>query len=891
MYVHAFLENESCIVALQRDADGRRRRSRIPAEWVAYLEKDAIDPETHRELRATKYVRSLTTQGSWVRLGFAGRQYRDALCFDERSPLLQRGLVPYEGDVHPVVRWVTDNNVQVAAPRRVYLDLEADSRVPFSRKEEMRILSWALVDDLGNAQSGVLEEDTDASERVLLQALWNALQEFDQVVAWSGDRFDFPLLFERTFRRGIQVEVREWLWLDHLAVFERMNKNASESGEEKQSLALNAIAFALLGEGKEETPPEVAARWGNKGLGALAWELWEAGGHFRELLVKYNVRDTDLCRRIEDETGYVRLFQTLCESCHVFPESESLNPTRQVDGFMLRLGFERDFHFRSKRYSQIVEQFEGAYVMEPKYRGIVNNVHVGDFASLYPSIILTWNMSPETKRAIPVNGPIPEGHCRAPQTRQGFTTAVKGILPTAVAELIRLRKEWSDRVAKATPGTPEAQDAQRKSMSYKVAANSFFGVVGSPFSRYYDRMVAESITTCGQWLIQQTMHAAEERQFFVGYGDTDSLFVSNCSREQFGDFVKWCNADLYPNKLRELGCVENHIKLAYEKEFAVLVMTTAKRYIGRFAHYKGTEAAKDSKPEIKGLEYKRGDASKAARLLQGKVIDLLMGGGLKLLGITEASTQVEDFHEILSKERHHVLTEELPLEEVQQSKALSKAVDQYGKQKADGKMGSVPAHVRVAAVLQKRGWDVSEGTRIEYVVTDGKASPQAVIPACDYTGKEVDRYHVWESMVFPPSLRLLQAAFPDHNWDDWAKVRPAKSRKRGKAVHESQQALPDLPTVTVSNRIASPYEELMLPSYIERRILMQVREYVVKVDEEKLRSHVPELKQICELYPGVRPLVLVLRMKDGTEATMTTRFLVDGSLDLYSALADYRLVA
>jgi uncharacterized protein YprB with RNaseH-like and TPR domain len=80
----------------------------------------------------------------------------------------------------------------------VWLDLETDSRIPFSKKEEMRILVWSLEDEDGRVQVGVLEADNDRAEKVLLERLWRALEDYDQIIAWNGD--DFDLILRRLLR-------------------------------------------------------------------------------------------------------------------------------------------------------------------------------------------------------------------------------------------------------------------------------------------------------------------------------------------------------------------------------------------------------------------------------------------------------------------------------------------------------------------------------------------------------------------------------------------------------------------------------------------------------------------------------------------------------------------
>lgn len=769
-YLNAFYDKQD-IVLVRRDVDEAVRFERSRAEMSCFIHADDVDQRLLRMIRTHPAVRAAKRDGSFWRI-----VWRDKTSCEEYSAAFTaKDIQTFEAAISPVRRLAADRRITIARPARVYLDIETDSRVPFSRKEEMRVLTWVLVcGDTGEVIKGVLDEDSNDAERALLVDLWDSLEPFDQVVAWNGDRFDFPVIRARSRRAGADRDPRRWLWLDHMVLFQRMNMMAAESGDEKASFALDSIANAVLGEGKD---PFDASR---------TWEAWEAGGAERERMVRYCVKDTDLMRRLEAKTGYIELLQTLCEATGSFPDTRGANPTSQVETYLLRLALDRDVHFKT-RVEDARGQYRGAFVMEPTEKGIVRDVHVADFSSLYPSIILSWNMSPETRvkkpeptraglpanrcpsylRHYPVVYPEkPDTACEAP-TGDWFDTEADGLLPSAVSEMMRLRKEWNDRKAAAPPGTDEWKDADRRSTAYKIAANSFYGVIGSPTSRLFDREVAEAVTQAGVWLIQETIRAAEERGMRVIYGDTDSLFVAGATRAEFEGFVAWCNADLYPRLLDEKGCRANHIKLAYEKAFDRVVFVTAKRYAGLYSHYKGTEATADSKPEVKGLEFKRGDSTRLARKLQEETVNLILAG-------CEDPTEVET---VLKRHRHAVLREPLDVDDIAISKTLSKPIDAYAvRVKQDGTKAKRPPHVEIAAALAERGRDVGEGAKIRYFCQDGSVSPKVYASVEDWDG-ECDRHELWEVHVFRPTLRVLAAAFPAYDWKPWERSRPPKRRK------------------------------------------------------------------------------------------------------------------
>ena len=872
--VNAFLDG-GAVVLLHRRPDGTVFGRRHRAEYVTYHRKHEVlgTGDFERALRAATALAGMREEGEWLRLSWRDRESRERVC-STGSPFRQHGIEVYEGDVDPIRRLLTDTpDAVIAKPRRCMLDIETDSRVPFSRKEHARILTWAVVGMAdGRVSKGVLAADTDRAERALLDALWEALRAYDQVGAWYGDGFDFPVVFARSKEQSCAVDPRRWLWLDYLECFKKLNKAMAESGEEKQSFALQSIGMQVVGRGKVDFDS------------SKTWEAWEAGGERRAALLEYNVQDAVLLRDIDVKKGYGDLFQAVGEACRVFTNTAGLSPVREMDGFLLRLGLERGYHFPTRLYREQLpdqEQYEGAFVLKPEDgAGILRDIHVGDFKSLYPSVIISFNISPDTKVVgASRTGPVPPGCCRCPTTGVTFRVRdeagkpVVGILPSALLEMLRLRAFWSARKAQLPPGTPESHDADCKSNAYKLAANSFYGVSGSPFSRYYDRDLAESTTLTGVWLIKHTIASAVSRGWNVVYSDTDAAYVHGCTTDEFRAFTRACNGELYPALLAACGCVENLVQFDYEKAFARIVMVTAKRYAAWYLHFKGNPPKADSKPEVKGLEYKRGDSARLARDLQAEVIDAL---------IVEGDETIERYHEMIARVRAFVVDGELGREHVVLSKSLGKRLRDYVvKLKQDGTPAALPPHVQVAKVLEERGCDVREGTRIEYVVVDGDCSPMKVMPADDYTGGEADRCYIWESYVYPPTKRFLQAAFPTHDWESWQQVRPPKLRTRAAKAEAAGQL------VFFDSRKPGADVVPTVPAQSRAAALIGPPPFVVRLPVACARRGMGPLRGIFDRYPGARPVRLVLVEDDATEVEIKVQAGVASTPAFAKELAEY----
>lgn len=676
-----------------------------------------------------------------------------------KDDLKHRRDVLFEADVSPVRRFLSDHNCKIDPPKRAYLDIETDSRCPFAEAVQggTTLLSYAIVTDDGQTFANVLEDDDPQAEAELLAELWRALGNADQCLAWNGDGFDFPTILKRSeilakrFSRTMQPyweHRRRLLFLDHLACFRRHHM-AAESGDDKTSFALNSVAQALLGEGKTDFDS------------AKTWEAWAAGGARRQELLAYNIQDTALLPKIERETGYIELQQTLAEVTLTFANSHGLKPSPQIDGYLLKMAHKRQTHLPSKLAeggAELARPIEGAFVLKPASLGMHRGVHVCDFKSLYPTVLRTFNISPETKGQ-------GTAQARAFGTDQGYDTAYEGMIPAAAREAMELRAHWN----KQYKADPNNKAAERKSKAYKIFNNSIYGYLGNIYARFFDPVLVESVTLSAKHLNMQTADAARAKGWEVIYMDTDSLFVKGCSVEEFQAFVQECNRSLYPKLLAERGVSETQrcIELDYEKCFERLVFPlgndgepAAKRYAGSYRHY-GFKPK--TKPEIRGLEYMRTDSVRLARRLQKELIDMLLGG----------VDDPEQLHAWVRDRRTAFFEQPVEAEDILLSKAISRPLEQYQ---------SRGPHVRIAEELQAAGEDVSEGTRISYVVVDADSTPPKVVHVSQFDGRTFDRWHYWSKSVYPPLMRVLAGAFPNQPWHRW-------SPKRPKRVPDGQLAL------------------------------------------------------------------------------------------------------
>ncbi|HDJ25757.1 MAG TPA: DNA polymerase II, partial [Candidatus Bathyarchaeota archaeon] len=333
-----------------------------------------------------------------------------------------------------------------------------------------------------------------------------------------------------------------------------------------------------------------------------------------------------------------------------------------------------------KRAERRHMRYVGGMVLKPKEARIYERIAVLDYKSLYPSIMIQKNVSPDTY--VPPDEPEPpEGVNVAPEVGHRFRKEPPGLYKEVLSVLIKARDEVRERLRALKPEDPlyRLLDARQKAL--KVVANATYGYAGWLGARWYLKPVAESVTAWGRYTIKRTIEMAEEMGIELIYGDTDSVFVKY-EPEKVERFLKAVE--------EEFG-----LKIKPDEIFERVLFTEAKkRYCGLLP---------SGKLEIVGLEAVRGDWSGVAKKVQRGVLEIV----LKTRNPSEARKKAVKFvREWISKLR----AGEVPLKDLVIWEELTKKPEEY-KVRA--------AHVRAAEIMMEEGWDVSVGDKIGYVIIKG----------------------------------------------------------------------------------------------------------------------------------------------------------------------------
>ena len=475
----------------------------------------------------------------------------------------------------------------------------------------------------------------------------------DVITGWNVEFFDIPYLVNRiakvnseaTMKRlspwglvdtretksgfgqtVIKYELKGIAILDYMAIFKKFGYSYGP----QESYRLDHIANVVLGEKKLD-------------FGELR-DLNELHDNDYQKFIDYNIKDVELIDRMEDKLGLITLCLTMAYKGGVNYE-QVLGTVAIWDALIYR-----DLASKNIAVPMNSESFKGAYpggyVKEPQV-GMHDWVCSFDLNSLYPSIIMQYNMSPETillddepgvnvesVLAGQVQNTVPDTALAVNGTR--FSTKKLGVLPSIIQEIytervghkqkqIKAEQELEVCTVKSEVYALEKRIAIAKNqqMALKILLNSLYGAMGNKWFRYFDMRIAEGITLTGQATIRWAENTLNtylnktlktDKDYVVAI-DTDSVYVTLdelvkqfkpanpvdfldkiCSTA-LEDTLTKCYAELYDT----LGGIQNHMVMGREVIADRGIWTAKKRYILNVHDNEGVRYAKP-KLKIMGIE-------------------------------------------------------------------------------------------------------------------------------------------------------------------------------------------------------------------------------------------------------------------------------------------------
>uniref|UniRef100_A0A7C4D5W6 DNA polymerase n=1 Tax=Thermofilum pendens TaxID=2269 RepID=A0A7C4D5W6_THEPE len=620
------------------------------------------------------------------------------------------------------LEWAEVLSAPVPRIKRVAVDIEVESprdRVPNAQEANYRVIAFSYCASDGRKGVFLLKREEGLQEEVkvdgevvffddeksLIEAIFNLLSSYPLVITFNGDNFDLPYLYNRALKLGVPEEKNpiEWspkmeyaglkrgLHIDLYKFFTNRSMRVYAFGNKyREGRTLDEISTALLGKGKVQRDSAIASMSYGKLAeyslrdAELTYELTAFNDDLVINLIVMMMRISKL--PIEDLTrhnisAWIRnmLYYEHRQRGWLIPNPEDIVRKKgQVSTRAI---------IKGKKYM-------GAIVLNP-LPGVYFNVVVVDFASLYPSVIKTWNLSYETVRCS-------HEDCKSnsiPGTTHWVCRRRRGMMSSTIGILRDLRVYVFKRLAKTAGSREERQKAEVVQSALKVFLNASYGVFGADSFPLYCPPLAESTAALGRYSILRTMEKAVSLGIPVVYGDTDSLFLWSPSPQAVEELVQ--------SVLSEL-----QIDLSVDKEYAWVVFSRRKKnYLGMLA---------DGQVDVKGLTGKKRNTPDYVKEIFREVIEALSSAS----DVAAFEKSVDKVKDILRDSIDDLKRGKVPLNLLAFKVALTKPLSSYTK--------TTPQHVKAARLLithlKKLGIErsIEVGDVISYVKTSDKMGVKPV---------------------------------------------------------------------------------------------------------------------------------------------------------------------
>lgn len=559
-------------------------------------------------------------------------------------------------------------------------------------------------------------------EKELLERLVELVKEKDPdiIFGYNSDSFDFKIIQERSeenkvklalgrddsevkFVRRARISSAKIWGRIHIDLFSFVS-NILSPRMETEVLSLGEVSSEILGDEKIEM-----------GLEEIL-ESWRRGENLKKL-AEYCLKDSELTYRL----GKYLLPQIL-ELSRLAGQTpfdvSRMTYSQLVEWYLSKRAFAMNRIIPNQpKYEEIQKRrkrrsYTGGFVKEPK-EGIHGNIAVLDFKSLYPTIIATHNISPETLDCSCCKGD------DVPGLKHHFCKKKKGFISTVIKELIEKRSKIKKRLKEKFD-----ESLKREEQALKITANATYGYLAYVGSKWYCFECAESAAAYGRFYINKIIKEAE-KEFDVIYGDTDSVFLkSEDIVKKTKDFLKKINSSLP-------GIMELDLQGFYKR--GLFVSTR----VGKGAKKKYALIDDKGMLTVRGFETVRRDWCNLAKEVQRNVLKYI----LEKDDVTGAVGYVKNVVEKIKNKR-------VELKDLIIYEQLTKPIEKYEQ---------IGPHVIAAKKMKERGRPIGPGAIIMFVIREGSGSiSERAEPFEDVTIKKVDVNYYINNQIIPAAMRVLE---------------------------------------------------------------------------------------------------------------------------------------
>ena len=604
------------------------------------------------------------------------------ICLDTCEPILRSTLIDFE---HGGIELPEKDLVQEA--KALNLD-PSDPEAVYARKRAIQY----------ETDQAVVIVESYATEAEVLLAWQRLIRKMDPdlIVGYNIFGFDFKYVYDRACYLGI---ADQFLYLGRLAgvkselVEQKLSSAAlgdnllhyiSMSGRilidlynvvqklaSLSSYKLDDVCREFLYKNKVDiTPAEIFTK--QKGSAAE-----------RRTIAEYCLIDCILCNRLMDKLEILSNNTGMAQVCSVplsylFLRGQGVKLLSYVAKECRAAGLLLPV-IEPPTNTDNDEWYEGAIVLEPEKAIHVQPVGVLDFNSLYPSCMISENLTfehfigsitvtrgesvdfrgklitsnPYEKQLLDgglpgwdyvditydtyTEVPIAPGRLTMVKAVSGHTVCrfaqppngEKGLIPRILMNLLASRKSTRKKQAGFPKGGFEYNLYEGLQLAYKVTANSLYGIIGANTSKIKLKEIAACTTAVGRGLIHKT--ADHIRLNFAGstivYGDTDSVFIKFDYRDDTGAELTGLPAifkcmELCIEAARQVNLLmKKPHNIEFEKVICPFVLISKKRYLG---HYYTTMGSPKYSVKSMGVVTKRRDNANIVKHVFGGMIDIIM---------------------------------------------------------------------------------------------------------------------------------------------------------------------------------------------------------------------------------------------------------------------------
>ena len=452
-----------------------------------------------------------------------------------------------------------------------YIDIETSSEHGFpdvrNANEEVLAISYRCGETFRvygcqgyEPSEGVLFVPCTSEEHLLLEFVNDWSMNYpDIITGWNSRFFDIPYLVNRIVKilgQKMANKLSPWGWYKEneinlfgnrkQQVFELVGISSIDYMDvykkftyvNQESYSLNHVAYAELGEKKLDYSEYSSLH-----------ELYKT--NFQKF-VDYNVRDVVLLERLEEKLKLLEMIISLAymAKCNF---NDVFSPVKMWDCIIFNHLKDQQIVVPPKRHETKLEAYEGAYVKDPQI-GRHKWVASFDLNSLYPHLIMQYNISPETLVGMHTESGLVDAlldkevdvdflkEKNLTMTPNGslYTRKKQGFLPALMEKMYTDRVKYKNlllteqKKGKAADTNKLAQ-YHNMQINLKIALNSAYGALGNQWFRFYDVRNAEAVSVAGQLSIRWAERAVNqylnkiletENDDYVLASDTDSLYVT-----------------------------------------------------------------------------------------------------------------------------------------------------------------------------------------------------------------------------------------------------------------------------------------------------------------------------------------------------------------------------